>query len=330
MCAFPLDRAALDVLRHYPLIDPSDDVASQGNRGGFSGARIWRVESKAGAFCLKAWPPGGSSPERLRWIHNLMRLARDRDLLFVPAVFTSRQGETWVQHADRVWDLTSWMPGRADFHDHPGPARLEAVCTTLAQLHEVWGPVSPMVGRCPGIQRRLECARDWTAWIQSGWQPRFAEPDIVRPWAERAWSLLRRWNDWIPLALASWAERPLPLQPCLCDVWHDHVLFEGNALSGLIDYGGLKIDHVAVDVARLLGSLIGDNPEQRVVGLRAYTRLRSLSLEEEALLPVLDRTGALVGLANWLKWLSWQPKVFDDHHAAVRRLASLVQRIESW
>ena len=97
------------------------------------------------------------------------------------------------------------------------------------------------------------------------------------------------------------AWRSAVLQPCLCDVWHDHVLFEGDAVTGLVDYGGVKVDNVATDLARLLGSLAGDDPVLRDAGLRAYSRLRPLSLAEEALVPVLDRTGTLLGIANWLR-----------------------------
>jgi Ser/Thr protein kinase RdoA (MazF antagonist) len=268
--------------------------------------------------------------ERLGWIHRLMRLAQESGLSFVPLVFSTHRGGTWIEHAERFWDLTSWRPGQADFHNRPDPARLEAACVALARLHRAWASVSPSVGRSPGIERRLECARQWAALIRSGWQPRFAAHDFVRPWAERAWGLVRRYIDTIPRALASWAERPVPLQPCLCDIWHDHVLFEGNTVTGLIDYGGIKPDQVAVDLARLLGSMVGDHREKRATGLCAYTRLRPLSLEEEALVPILDETGTLVGLANWLKWLYREEKLFEDQSAVARRLATLVERVESW
>ena len=97
------------------------------------------------------------------------------------------------------------------------------------------------------------------------------EAALVRSLAERAWALSQTWAEWVPRALATWAERPLPLQPCLCDVWHDHVLFEGDTVTGVIDYGGAKIDHVAVDLARLLGSMAGDKAKLRAAGLPLFT-----------------------------------------------------------
>jgi Ser/Thr protein kinase RdoA (MazF antagonist) len=131
-------------------------------------------------------------------------------------------------------------------------------------------------------------------------------------------------------ALGPWTDRPVPLQPCLCDIRHDHVLFEGHHLTGFVDFGGVKIDHVAVDLARLLGSLVADDEEQRSAGLRAYARLRPLSGEEQARVAVLDETGTRLGAANWLKWLYREGRHFEDQAAVARRLAALVERIERW
>ena len=122
----------------------------------------------------------------------------------------------------------------------------------------------------------------------------------------------------------------MSLQPCLCDVWHDHVLFESDVVTGLVDYGGVKTDHVAVDLARLLGSLVEDRAELRAAGLEAYSRVRPLSLQEEELVSVLDETGTLVGLITWLKWLYLEDKQFDDRNSAASRLQALVKRVERW
>ncbi len=122
----------------------------------------------------------------------------------------------------------------------------------------------------------------------------------------------------------------MSLQFCLCDIWHDHVLFEDNTVTGFVDYGGVKIDHVAVDLARLLGSMVEDRADLRTAGLEAYQRIRPLSLQEEELVSVLDETGTLVGLITWLKWLYVDSKQFDVRAAAALRLKMLVKLVESW
>jgi Ser/Thr protein kinase RdoA (MazF antagonist) len=137
---------------------------------------------------------------------------------------------------------------------------------------------------------------------------------------------VRRLEQRVPLRLAPWVERPVPLQPCLCDVWHDHVLFEGAAVSGIVDYGSVKMDHVAVDLARLLGSLSDGGREL----LDAYDRVRPLSSEERELIAVLEETGTIIGAANWLRWLYRDGTRYDDLDGVAQRLGSLVTRLQRW
>jgi homoserine kinase type II len=328
-----LANAVAAVVQHFPPAGKNPHLIPLGNRGGFSGARLWRFECSQGPFCLKAWPPAGPSQQRLIGIHELMYFAREKGLRFVPALARSQEGSTCIEQEGRLWDLTTWMPGDADFHAAPTPDRLVAACAALAQLHGVWAQIPPRTpsGSCPGVRRRLERVRDWQALVGSGWRPVFEEtPDqAVRSWAQRAWDCLGRAMGRLPNLLAPWVNRPLPLQPCLCDIWHDHVLFQGDAVTGLIDYGAVKRDHIAVDLARLLGSLVGDDQHLRRAGLGAYARICPLSAAEESLIDVLDESGILIGLANWLEWLYWDKRVFEDPQAVTRRLGEMVRRVEA-
>jgi Ser/Thr protein kinase RdoA (MazF antagonist) len=324
-----LESAAREVLRRFAV--PSARLVALGNQGGFSGALLWRVEGGPEVLCLRAWPPGNPSPERLAAIHRLMGLARAAGLAFVPTVYQTTDGATWVESIGRLWDLSTWMPGRADFHARPDHRRLQAALTALGQVHASWAGAASS-GPCPAVRRRLELVRRWLELTDAGWCPaRLAiKDDPLRPWVERAWRLLPERVAGVPHRLAAWAERQLPLQPCLCDIWHDHVLFVGDAVSGIIDFGSIKTDHVAVDLARLLGSLVGSEPELRKMGIQAYLCVRALTAEEDALVEVLDETGTVLGAANWLMWLYRDEKQFEDRAAVARRFAELVQRIEAW
>ncbi|MCC6419975.1 MAG: phosphotransferase [Gemmataceae bacterium] len=325
----PLDISAHAVLRHYPA-PLAGELVPLGNRGGFSGARLWRVGGRDSGLCLRAWPEVGPSLDRLETIHALMAAARRAGLTFVPTVLPTAAGRTWVKHAGRLWELTSWMPGVADFHQCPTPARLEAACTALAHLHLVWANAASPPGPCPAVRRRLRCAADWAALVASGWRPHFPTADPIRPDAERAWPLIVSQLPTLVDRLHALAGSPLPLQPCLCDVWHDHVLFEGERVCGLVDYGSVKIDHVAVDLARLLGSLVPDDAGRTAIGLAAYNRLRPLAPQDVALVAVLDETGTLLGAANWLRGLYHDDRPCEDRAAVAARLNLLVTRLERW
>jgi len=172
--------------------------------------------------------------------------------------------------------------------------------------------------------------QEWSSRLASGWRPSAALDEPFRSLAGRALEQIRHRLPDVPKELRPWMDSPLPLQPCLCDVWHDNLLFSGDTLTGLVDYGSVKIDHVAVDLARLLGSLIGDDAAKWDLGLRAYREIRPLTASEEGLARALDRTGVVLGAANWLKWLCLDQKPFEDLQAVRQRFATLVERMENW
>jgi Ser/Thr protein kinase RdoA (MazF antagonist) len=324
-----LDLTAWSVLQHYSGVLNARSLTSLGNRGGFSGARLWRIRCDLGDLCLRAWPPG-TTAEALAFQHGAMQRARQAGLTFVPFVYPSADAKTWVEHEGHFWEVTSWQPGKADFEANPSAERLRNACAALARLHDAWTPSSECEGKCPAIQRRLTRTEEWLQLTASGWRaPLAARPeDPLRSLVERAWFVLAEHAPRVPPQLAPFESVKVPLQPCLCDVWHDHLLFEGDTLTGLVDFGGVKIDHVSVDLARMLGSLVADDADLWSVGLEAYRGVRDLSAEEEALARGLDTTGTIVGLVNWLLWIYCDRREFDDLPAVARRIKILVNRIE--
>jgi homoserine kinase type II len=332
MSAAPTDLDALGVLGRYPAFGRAGRLIPLGNRGGFSGACLWRVEAAGAPLCLRAWPARQSDPVRLAFIHCLMTRARRAGLSFVPAVFPADDGTTAVAGAGRLWDLAEWLPGRADFHESPSAARLRAACAAVARVHTDWADAVPAAPTaCPALVRRLALVAECRELTDSGWSPlgRADANDPVRPVAERAWRLTAHRVEEVPRRLARWAGATWPVQPCLCDVWHDHLLFEGDRLTGLVDYGAVKLDHPAVDLARLLGSLADDDAGKWQTGLAAYREVRPLSGDEEALARALDETGVVLGAAAWLRWLYEERREYDDRQAVARRLEALVRRMEA-
>jgi Ser/Thr protein kinase RdoA (MazF antagonist) len=311
------------ILAQYPT-PLSGPVTALGNHGGFSGARIFRVESAGGDLCLRAWPPDMTAA-RLDWIHALMRRATGAGLQFVPRLLATTRGASFLRCADGYWELTSWMPGTV-----PVPTRLnvETAAVALARIHRAWCEAAVRDAPCPAVERRLTMARDWQVPIASGWWPSRDPLDPALAPAEEAWAIVRHRLPELPALLEPWRHRPMPLQPCLCDVWHAHVLFTGERVTGLVDYGSCKVDHVAVDLARLLGSLAGDDTAMWTAGLDAYARERRLTDEERALAHDLDRSGVVVAAANWLRWLYREGRVCPDRTAVAGRLQAIVERLE--
>jgi Ser/Thr protein kinase RdoA (MazF antagonist) len=311
-----MEQVAVRVLGHYPAVLRQGPLEPLGNRGGFSGARLWRLQTPAGPLCLRGAAP--REPARhLAWRHRLMAQARTAGLRFVPAVLPTIAGGTVVEAEGRCWELLEWLPGSADYRQSPSRARLEAAARALARVHDAWEHEGQGKAVCPAVLRRLEAAREWQ------------EPAGLGPLGERLRSVLRRWLPRLPGWLEPWRGRPCAVQPCLRDVWPDHLLFEGDRLAGLVDYAAVELDGVATDLARMLGSLVEDDPAGWEAGLAAYRQVRVLSAEEEGLARVLDRAGAVLGLANWLRWLG-APEQRADQPGARGRIEDLLRRVERW
>lgn len=317
-----------DVLQSYPALS-STSAHFLGGRGGFSGAWLWRLETPAGDFCLKAWPADGMTIERLTRIHHLLSAAHRSGVDFVAHVSPTSAGPTLVASGGRVWDCSTWLSGVADFHDGPSGARLQSAATALARLHIAWQNLQSRIGPCPVVKRRLDALRSWQDLVAGRWPPNPAWDDPIRPWAERAWHLLPRAAPQAARALIGWLDVPLPLHPCWCDPWHDHVLFVGDRVSGLIDYGAVKEDHAAIDLARMLGSLVGNDMAAWQVALAAYRAIRPLSDREAMLALVLERAGLVNALVTWLRWLYHDGRVFEDRGAIARRLQTMVKRLDN-
>jgi homoserine kinase type II len=269
-------------------------------------------------------------------------------LNWVPAPCEDRLGRTFVRHRENLWELGPWLPGKADFWHNPQPVRLEAAARALAAFHTAaatYPDYAPRTGRSPGVLRRLERVRRYAA----GDLNELCRSVVADVWPEfsaraRAAVLYVSKNlGALEVLLETASTWEVPLQPCLRDVWHDHVLFTGNRVTGLIDYGAMGIEGVAADAARLLGSLSeslpgvpssGENLLNLArgatisVGLAAYESVRPMSKQERALVEVFDRSGTLLGAMNWVEWLYRERRQFIDSPSVARRLSRVLDCLE--
>lgn len=301
------------------------EIRWQPRSGGFSGAGVFAgsvADAPTPDFCLKSFPQSATKSKdqfaRITWVHAHM--ARAEHLGFVPRVYGDGAGQTVVASGGRFWELTAWMPGEATYRIHPTSQRLSAVCASLAALHRIWAAHASPSLPFPAVQRRLALLRDWRNRDRAAVAPELA--DLL----DRAGAVLPRWVAWAERELAPWAGRPVPVQPCLCDIHHDHILFTGDAVTGVIDYAAMKVDHPAVDLARLLGDLVPDDPDRTAAGLAAYHAARGATDVTAELVGLLDRTGTVCAVVNWLLRLSRSAPA--DPAGVAARLTRLVGRLE--
>jgi Ser/Thr protein kinase RdoA (MazF antagonist) len=325
------------VLAAYPQDCGPRRVESLGSSGGFSGAQFWRLETARGLLCLRRWPAEHPNRERLRWIHSVLDHVSSRGFDAVPVPIRTATGESSCSFEDHLWELTEWLPGAADYLHAPTPEKLEAAMAALARWHAAAASFPRGVaaeGESLGIKSRLEQLKK----LQADGVAKLSIDVEIKAVEEPEWSELAalanrliagfvRVAPAVDCKLLSALSTQVPLQPCIRDIWSDHVLFEGNRVSGIIDFGAMRVETVAGDVARLLGSLAGDDLLAWQHGLEAYQAVHPLSDDESALVPVFDESTILLAGFNWLEWLV-SGRRFENPGEVLRRLRMIVNRLE--
>ena len=361
------DRHVPHVLQNYSAVTGPVCLILPVTRGGFSGAQIWKVESKHGIFALRRWPAHGPDSDRLKQLHQLLEGIACDEKCPVARPCPDRSGETLVFSDRARWQLEPWLPGRALQPDEYGIREVQAACGTLAVWHNAavsaLEGINPSNSRAcsaenlstswfrlanaipPCIAERIELARDWEPhriegavmeWRATATRHRFAgalETELPTSRISQITECLldhcrlaRESHASILAELNRFAGESRQLQPCLRDVWSDHVLFREGSVSGIIDPAAARTDSVTTDLARLLGSVAMDSRERWEAGLAKYAQLRDLSTSDCMLIRVLDRSAVLLSPVIWLRRLQNGRVRPDQAQDVVVRLQSLVER----
>jgi len=333
MPGHPVDNgSAMDdfpaVLRRYPAaVRPSGEIEDLGNAGGLSGSRLWRFPAGPGLLLARAWPVDGPPRPLREAVHDWLRDAGR--LGFVPVPIPGLDGRSLYEQGGRLWEVTPWMPGRADPSRPADSARLAAGFAGLAAFHQALAG-RRTGGASPGLSTRLREVEAWAggdflALERSlGRQP--ADP-LLEPatrWLAAARPAAAGLRDALRAALGMRVDR----QPCLRDVRPEHLLFTGDRLTGLVDFGAMGLETVAADLARLLAEWVGDDPARRASALAAYHAVRPLDPAETALIEVFERSGAVLGGGHWLRWRFLEGRAFDDPSAVPLGLDRALARLE--
>jgi Ser/Thr protein kinase RdoA (MazF antagonist) len=317
---------------------------------GFSGASVLRVslqENLHGSeveFCLRGWPPDSLQRERLLGLHRLLEHIYKSGVKQVPVPVKSKFGTTLYAEASQFWQLEPWMPGRADFSSDPSDARLRNAMTVLAQWHEAAARFEPRASEAnwfksvaaetsPTVEDRLGRIERYYTQDARSLRATLGQTTSLGSWGDDFSELIqlsRRILDAfdqsveaIGSELQSYRDVKFRLHPCLRDVWHDHVLFEGERVTGLIDPNAAKTETPATDLARLLGSFLGDDSDRWQVALAAYRSVRPLSEREAKVARVIDRSTVLLSGMTWLERLF----VHQENYASPRRILDRLQQI---
>lgn len=274
---------------------------------------------------LRAWPRHGPDREHLKLVHRW--LVPTGDLGFIPVPIADLTGATLQEFQGQLWELAPWMPGASESARPPAIGRVRSAFAAMGALHQRLA-TERREGVSPGLVQRLEeitgLAHGGLADIEGvvGRAPGArSEPTWMN--AARWLTLARAVAPRLVEPLREAARRVVPLQPCLRDARPEHFLFEGDRVTGLVDFGAMGVDCVAGDLARLTGEWLdeaGDLPARREA-LTAYERVRPLEASEAALIDVFAASTALLIGERWLRWEFVERRRFDDPRATADGLA---------
>lgn len=319
------------VLRAYPADCQPTAAEFLAAAGGFSGAKLWRLSTPRGLLCLRRWPREHPTVQRLEFIQAVLWHVHQEGFTRAPLPLEAISHCGYVRHAGHLWELAPWLPGRSDYGTAPSPARIRAALVTLAEFHQAAAtfPLPEAAGPAPFASERLEILRG----LIDGGSDELrravaAQQDQYAPSARRILDQFARAAPRVQVSLEQVRDLEVPLAPCLRDIWHENVLFQDDVVTGLIDFGSLRAENVAADVARLLGSMAEEDRSAWYAGLSAYEGVRRLSDDEARLVVVCDTSGVLLGGMNWLRWLYLEGRHFAQPEQVLRRLDYFCRRLD--
>jgi len=315
------------VLERFGLQGPA---RSLGTAGGFSGARFWQIQQAEGDWGIRRWPREHPTVSRLKWIHSVLSHSLGQGFPLLPPMRTTPAGESFVRESGFLWECSRWMPGIPALKQDPGPILIANALEALARFHRSVENFLPEQGQqarspAPAIENRLAFYQSLAGGGLDAIQERLGESD----WADlnqRAGKIVDRFQGLrgqLQTRLASAARCRVTLLPCIRDIRSAHVLFMENEVSAFIDFGAMRIDSAAADVARLLGSVTSSDDEQWSRGLEAYQAVRPLDQEEQELVVTLELANRTMSGMQWLRWILIEGRQFEDRQAVIWRLDEL-------
>ncbi len=333
-------QALHNVLSLYPAGYTPRTWDSLGTSAGFSGAHIARLETAQGSFCLRGWPVGSLPQERILGLHRLLSHVFRAGHLEVPVPVPAVNGETLVTWNSRYWQVEPWMPGQADFWSHPSPIRLRDAMSRLALFHQITRDYTDSGSarnwfyhadqtHSPAVLERLAYLNEWKHTKILRFREALATeiPSELREVGQEFAARFERVANLLGMKLEMLSRVKFPLQPCLRDLWHDHVLFTDEKVTGLIDASACRTDNVATDLSRLLGSLLRDDRAAWDLALREYEQHRPLQAHEKALLEGLDQSGVFLSGLAWMDRLVLQRERVSQLANVLMRLDLIRQRL---
>jgi homoserine kinase type II len=235
------------------------------------------------------------------------------------------------------------MPGRADYRetqdDETRKTKLINTMAALARWHTSAATFQSIERRrpAPGIDIRRKRYQELRQGGLEVLRRSVAENQNSLPAniVATANELLRQFPLSADLSgeLQAACQIPVSLQPCIRDIWHDHVLFTGDHVSGIVDFGALRMAAVVGDVARLLGSLAIDDHQLWEWGLQAYREAQPQGDKhaddtQRQFVRTWDAANVALSGLQWVQWLFVEGRFFSAYATVQQRMDEHLMRLQ--
>lgn len=285
----------------------------------YVGKAYARMSTDEGEVCLRRLPVGVSPAWLEAEQHAVDYLAAHGFGLF-PRFIPTEAGDLAVIHGGRWYELTAWAPGESAAAPSLSDEQLANLARAIARLHLAGASAPGPPVRFDWLTPR-QAAIQHLAWDpisrgKNAWQnpnalaaffhsllrdhERAASSNTAREIVELARKTLARLG---PAALPTLSGA----SPTLAhgDLWTDHVRFQGNAVTALLDLDTLALRPPGGDVAALCADFALWGARRSQLILDAYRGEHPLSTEEADEIPVLGALRALgilrARLSIWLE-----------------------------
>ena len=195
-------------------------------------------------FVSGRWPKTHPDRQRLNWIHTILRSVAEAGINFIPTPIVANSGESIVEHNGYFFELAPWLDGKATYESEPCHEKLDFCDDWIGQvpsgdssiIDSIVSPSGPAKSEQPAPAVKSNFKKNCHKY---DWPWRL---NRIRGFASIA-KLGKTLCDNFEL-LSGLIERQLShsmqlsvmVQPVIRDVWHDHMLFDENRLSGIVGF----------------------------------------------------------------------------------------------
>jgi Ser/Thr protein kinase RdoA (MazF antagonist) len=283
------------------MLGPVEELTSI--HKGLSNASVYKIQTSRGTYALKQFSNADFAWEKLHRIHHFQKTIVNGGFEQAPRILDWPNSHSLFEDEDCWWELSTWKPGESiSTIGASSTAQLRNAMQILAKLHALSKPICSMSQQSPGLEFRLHSLMQPVLNLED----RRVQEIRRDPQLEQLIVAIDRHSRFrlhdLKTGILQLARHEWHCQWIVRDIWRAHVLFEGDQVTGVIDFAAAAVDTPLLDLTRLLGTLMPptDPRWSEMVQLYCQESRQDFELETTRL---LDEVSTFLSGRNWLMWL---------------------------